>query len=231
MKKILITGASRGLGFALAEQFQIIDYDLYLVVRTIESKAEISKYLPLANILVCDITSDDYEELLNKWLENTSLDVVINNAGTGSNAPTLQSTKKYHLLKEFDTNCVAVLSTVKASLQSLKSSLNPTIINISSRRGSLSMQANKEAKGVGCSYSYRISKAAQNMLSLCLADELEDDGIKVATIHPGRLLTKLASSDANMTANDSAKKIVNLVESNKLTNRDYICLETGKLQW
>jgi hypothetical protein len=41
----------------------------------------------------------------------------------------------------------------------------------------------------------------------------------------------MASSDANMTPNDSVKKIVNLVESNQLTNRDYIYLETGKLQW
>ncbi|PMG08553.1 SDR family NAD(P)-dependent oxidoreductase [Vibrio breoganii] len=231
MKNILITGANRGLGFALAEQFSQVGFKLLLVVRSVESKqALLSKY-PLADVLVCDVTDDHYELSLVNWLENRALDVVINNAGSGTKAPTLESTESFFLKKEFNTNCVAVLSTVKGSLSALKRSSAPLIINISSRRGSLTMQSELAAKGSGCSYSYRVSKAAQNMLSLCLADDLEDFGIRVVSIHPGRLLTKMASKDAHMTPETSAKKLVNLVQSGELKNRDFISLETGKLPW
>ncbi|BCL69277.1 Short chain dehydrogenase [Vibrio nigripulchritudo MADA3029] len=231
MKYILITGANRGLGLALAEQFSNNEYSLLLVVRSEASKTKLLEKFPAADVLVFDVTDDSYPFYLEEWLGNRTLDIVINNAGSGSMAPTLASTEPHQLRKEFETNCIAVLSTVKASLIALKRSSSPLIINISSRRGSLTMQSELAAKGTGCSYSYRVSKAAQNMLSLCLADDLEDLGIAVVSIHPGRLLTKMASSDADMTADDSAKRLVELVESGTIKNRDFISLETGKLPW
>ena len=93
------------------------------------------------------------------------------------------------------------------------------------------MQADGAAKGSGCSFSYRIGKASQNMLTLCLVDELEPDGIKVASIHPGRLLTNLAANDAKMTPDKSAKLISQLVSLNEINSGDYLCMETGKLRW
>lgn len=52
------------------------------------------------------------------------------------------------------------------------------------------MQVAGAAKGIKCSFSYRIAKAVQNMLSLRMADDLESMGIKVISIHPGALFTK-----------------------------------------
>ncbi|EJA3105361.1 SDR family NAD(P)-dependent oxidoreductase [Vibrio vulnificus] len=231
MNKVLITGANRGLGLALAEQFSNSGFSLLLVVRSEESKTILLSMFPTARILVCDVTAEYYQEILSTWLSEQTVDIVINNAGSGTNAPSLESTEAQFLRKEFETNCIAVLSTVKGSLKSLQRSSSPLLINISSRRGSLSMQSELAAKGSGCSYSYRISKAAQNMLSLCLADDLEDLGIKVVSIHPGRLLTKMASIDAHMTPSSAAKKLVELVKNNSLKNRDFISLETGKLPW
>ena len=231
MKSVLITGANRGLGLALAQHFSVCAYNLFLVVRSITAKSDLISNFPDANILICDITSNEYESILTEWLGAAELDVVVNNAGSGTKAPTLESTKAAFLRKEFDTNCVGVLSTVKGALASLKRKPSSLVVNISSRRGSLTMQSELAAKGSGCSYSYRISKAAQNMLTLCLADDLEDLNIRVVAVHPGRLLTKMTSIDACMTPESSAKKLVELVQSNKLKTRDYICLETGKLPW
>jgi len=232
MKKVLITGANRGLGLALAQQFFEKQYDLYLVVRSVESQQKLINIFPNANILVFDITENTFELTLSQWLENISLDVVVNNAGTGSKAPTLAATKAGFLRKEFETNCIAILSTVKGSLDALKCAETPLVLNISSRRGSLTMQSELAAKGTGCSYSYRISKAAQNMLTLCLADDLEDLGVRVVAIHPGRLLTQMGASDALLSPAISAQRIVTLVENSELENRDYINIETGeKLPW
>lgn len=231
MKKVLITGASRGLGFALAEAFFNIGSALYMVVRSEDSKLALLGQFPNAEVLVADITAENYQSRLEAWLKGNSIDIVINNAGSGTYAPSLESTEAQYLRKEFETNCIAVLTTVKGSLTALQRSPSPLIINITSRRGSLTMQSELAAKGSGCSYSYRISKAAQNMLSLCLADDLEDMGIKVVSVHPGRLLTEMASSDAHMSPSESAEKLVHLIQENQFTNRDYICLETGKLPW
>jgi NAD(P)-dependent dehydrogenase (short-subunit alcohol dehydrogenase family) len=231
MKTVLITGANRGYGLALAQQFSLGAYELFLVIRSVTAKHDLLSKFPDANILICDVTADEYELRLKTWLSAATIDVVINNAGSGTISPTLASTKSAYLRKEFETNCIGVLSTVKGALPSLENNQGALIINISSRRGSLTMQSELAAKGSGCSYSYRISKAAQNMLSLCLADDLEEKGIRVVSIHPGRLLTEMASKDAHMTPEASAKKLISLVQSNQLKTRDYISLESGHLPW
>ncbi|MNE74096.1 C-factor [compost metagenome] len=93
------------------------------------------------------------------------------------------------------------------------------------------MQATGAAMGIKCSFSYRIAKAAQNMLSLCMADDLESMGIKVISVHPGALLTKMAPADATLTPEQSASRLVKILEDSNVKSRDFICLETGKLPW
>jgi len=228
---VLITGAAKGLGRELSRSFFHHRWNLYLVVRSVESEADLQNEFPEAKILISDIRSAEHEGKLKKWLGDCSVDVLVNNAGSGSKGPSLETATADQISTVFETNCVGVFSTVKGAYQSLIKAEKGLVINISSRRGSLSMQASGAAKGSGCSYSYRISKAAQNMLTLCLADDLEEVGIDVAAIHPGRLLTKMASKDAHMTPEKSAGLISDLVINNKIKNRDYLCLETGTLPW
>ena len=230
-QSVLITGAGKGLGFALASQLFLQQYNLYLVVRKQSAKELLIKSFPQAKVLVCDITAQTYSEQLATWLGDAHLDVIINNAGAGSKGNDLASATALQLQQAFNTHCVGAFSTVQSSLENLKRSSQPLIINISSRRGSMSMQAEGAAKGSGCSYSYRIGKAAQNMLSLCLADELEELGIRVAAVHPGRLLTQLAASDAVLDVEESASRLVKMIIENSIKTRDYLCMETGKLAW
>ena len=63
------------------------------------------------------------------------------------------------------------------------------------------------------SYSYRIGKCAQNMLSLCMANDPELSGATVISINPGLLKTASGSNDANHTAEDGAAAIVKLVDT------------------
>ncbi|TCS35200.1 SDR family NAD(P)-dependent oxidoreductase [Reinekea marinisedimentorum] len=231
MPSVLITGAAKGLGRELAKSFHGYDWDLYLVVRSSESKASLLNEFPNAHIIESDVRSLEHEEKVKNWLDDKSIDVLINNAGLGSKGPNLDTATIEQISSVFETNCLGVFSTVKGAQKALRKSKSALVLNISSRRGSMAMQASGAAKGSGCSYSYRISKAAQNMLTLCLADDLEEFGIKVAAIHPGRLLTNMASRDAHMTPERSAKLISELVVSGKINNRDYLCMETGSLPW
>ncbi len=231
MRNILITGANRGFGLALAKQASQQGYQLYLVVRSEKAKQQLNKVLTGTQVLVCDITRADYQAKLSQWLGDATLDVVINNAGSGTRAPSLESTEPEFLRKELETNCIAVLATVKGALTALQRSSRGLVINVSSRRGSLSMQASLAAKGSGCSYSYRISKAAQNMLTLCLADDLDEFGIGLVALHPGRMLTNMAAKDAHLTAEQSAQKLLTLIAKNQLKSREFVCLESGTLPW
>ncbi|MFG1497321.1 SDR family oxidoreductase [Saccharospirillum sp. HFRX-1] len=231
MSRVLITGAGKGLGKELARSFDSYQWDLFLIVRSPEAKEDLLKEFPEAHILESDVRSPDHDVRVKDWLSDLSIDVLINNAGVGSKGSSLDTATIEQISTAFETNCLGVFSTVKGAYTALCKSENALIINISSRRGSMSMQASGAAKGTGCSYSYRISKAAQNMLTLCLADDLEEDGIKVAAIHPGRLLTKMASKDAHMTPEKSAELISELVVNGKVENRDYLCMESGSLRW
>lgn len=231
MPSILITGAAKGLGRELARSFDGYGWNLFLIVRNSESKANLNIEFPEADILVSDVRSLNHDESVKTWLNEVTVDVLINNAGSGSKGPSLETATVEQISSVFETNCLGVFSTVKGTHEALCKSDKALVVNISSRRGSMSMQASGAAKGSGCSYSYRISKAAQNMLTLCLSDDLEEDGIKVAAIHPGRLLTKMASKDAHMTPAKSAELISELIVNEKIKNRDYLCMETGSLPW
>ncbi|MFB9137614.1 SDR family oxidoreductase [Vibrio olivae] len=231
MKRILITGANRGFGLALAQLAYQQGHSLYLVVRSDSACDILRQQFPEARVVICDITDDGYPQRLEAWLGEEVLDVVINNAGSGTKAPTLADTESAYLRKEFETNCIGPFATVKGALKAMTRATRPLLINISSRRGSLTLQSQLAAKGSGCSYSYRISKAAQNMLTLCLADDLEELGIRCVALHPGRMVTSMAASDAHMTPQQSAAHLLELIEHDQLQHRDFVSLEQGSLPW
>ncbi|WP_158584148.1 SDR family NAD(P)-dependent oxidoreductase [Salinibius halmophilus] len=227
--KVLITGAGRGYGLALAQQFSTHANHMVLVVRSQSQQADLLKRFDNASVLLADISDGGYVEQLAQHLANhlgdSQLDLMINNAGTAAHAPTLATTTTAAMTREFNSHCLGAVHTVQGSLAAL--SVGATIINISSRFGSLSRQASGVAKG--CSYSYRMAKAAQNMFTLALVDEFPQ--FTSVAIHPGRLLTELASPDAHLTPQASAERLLALYQSGSLKSGQFISLEDGELAW
>ena len=62
-------------------------------------------------------------------------------------------------------------------------------------------------------YSYSIAKCAQNMLTVCLDQELRKEGIRVFAVHPGRLRTAAAAVDADTEPQVAAARLSEWVES------------------
>lgn len=227
---IMITGGNRGLGFELVRVFLEKGNDVATIVRSGSAKKIIEKKFPQCIPLLADITN--YTELASlKYLKNNRIDVVINNAGKGSSGTSVSDTESSEIEKQFKVHCLGAFNVVKSSYTALSKSNQPTIVNISSRLGSMSKNSLGEFTGKGFSYGYRIGKCAQNMLTQCLSQELGPKGFKVCALHPGRLLTSSGAPDAHMTPYDSAQKIYGLIVEGKIENGGYYCIETGTMQW
>ncbi|CAG9001610.1 MAG: hypothetical protein CENE_03633 [Candidatus Celerinatantimonas neptuna] len=232
MDVVVVTGAGQGLGRALAFQWASSAYPVIAVIRNPNQRSELEAFCPLIEVLIADITSGDYSDLLRQQLQNRSVCLVINNAGSGSQGRNLPSVTADQLVNEFNTHCVGALVTVNTALDGLRRAKKACVLNISSRRGSLTMQAEGAALGSQCSYSYRIGKAAQNMLTLCMTDDLQSYGIDVYAIHPGRVATKMVAAEACFTAGQAALKIFESWQGDNLLLRQLFSLESEKvLPW
>ena len=207
MNVVLITGTSKGLGLELARGYLEAGYFVVGVSRrrpAIEAKSY--------NHLIGDVTDDESEGRLRSRLLSLpirKIDIVVNNAGTGSFGSSLSLVEPNEVLKQFEVHCLGALRILRGAREFLHSA---KIVNVTSRLASTAQNLRGDFIGGGFSYGYRIAKCAQNMLSLCLMHDPELSGIKVISVVPGQLRTDSASSDANRTAKAGAKAVIDTVD-------------------
>jgi len=134
--KVLITGASSGIGRSMAYIFAKKNYDLILVARTKDKLEKIKKEINNVNveIKVCDLTN--IEECKNLHKEYPNIDILVNNAGFGL----VGSFEKIDLdkeLKMIDTNIKAVHILTKLYLKDFIKKDKGQILNVASISGFL----------------------------------------------------------------------------------------------
>lgn len=233
--KVLITGASRGLGYELLKEFYLSNYDIFPLVRSEESSRKLLSEFPHRCFpIVADIGLDSCKEIIKNTLEQHTkeIDIVINNAGISGKEYQIEKVTSEEVMNLINIHCLGVMRTVQGSLDFLNNSSNPRIINVSSRLGSLTKMVSDEFKDRYFSYSYRVAKASQNMLTVCLYQELRKKGIHVSAIHPGKLKTGTASADADMEATEAARYIFDLIESIKLQQSGmFVEPNIGEMPW
>ena len=103
------------------------------------------------------------------------------------------------------------------------------IINISSRLGSLHDQAAGRYAELKTSYAYRVSKAAQNMATICLANELGPD-IR-AGAPPGTLATAMGQRDASGDVQQAAQRLLSIADDPDGNSPRYRSLDGNDLPW
>ncbi|CAI8715039.1 Short-chain dehydrogenase [Bacillus sp. IT-79MI2] len=184
--------------------------------------------------ILADLSSDDSINLIKEQLKQQTevVDLIINNAGIPGKETEILHTTSEELMALFNMHCLGVIRAVKGAYANLIQSENPRIINISSRLDSLSKMAAKEFPQGQFSYSYRIAKAAQNMLNLCLQQEFEEKGIVVTAIYPGKLKTEMGAYDADITPDEGAYNIYNwIMSTNDEISGKFIDPSLGELDW
>lgn len=222
MKTILITGINRGLGKELFEQFLSKDYFVYGVVRNKDEheKMSIDKH-PNSELIFADISKDESIFSIKNIVKDKKIDLLINNAGIPGLAYELKDIEPSELIDLFNVHCVGSLRVIKALIKNLLISSKPIVININSRFGSITRQSNGTYDNITISYSYRIAKAAQNMLTNSLRKEYNGK-ILFVSINPGKLKTDNTSADADIDPSKSATMIIDYWEKNKLKEENGI---------
>lgn len=216
MQYVLITGASRGLGKALLQTFWENGDFVFPLIRSKEVAQLIkNNFSDRCAPIICDVVDECAIEEIRTTVSHYTdkLDIVINNAGVAGDAYRIKEISKEEIMKLFEIHCFGALNISKSCIPFLKNSSLGKIINVSSRLGSLSKMSSDEFRDRDFSYSYRIAKASQNMMSICLNNEMLDSSIGVISIHPGQINTESGSSDAKESPYEAGVRIMNWINS------------------
>ena len=184
-KSVLITGASRGIGKAIAQEFAKNKYDLYLTCKNNFSLLEqlkeefIKEYQINCQIFQCDMGNATEVESLFQTLP--TLDVIVNNAGI-SHVGLLTDMSVSEWKTVMSTNLDSLFYTGKFGVPKMLSRHKGKIINISSIWGNV---------GASMEVAYSASKGAVNSFTKALAKELAPSNIQVNAIACGMINTDM----------------------------------------
>jgi 3-oxoacyl-[acyl-carrier protein] reductase len=181
---IVITGASRGIGFELVKQFLNTGYTVFCLTRNLEPLKAINH--SNLKFLSTDLNSQDSMNAAISFIKKdvTHIDFVINNAGSLVNKP-YESISYDELQKVYQVNVFAPYYLTQQLLSILGKEKKSHIVNISSMGG-----FQGSAKFAGLS-AYSSSKAAIAGLTECLAEELKDRNISVNCLAIGAVQTEM----------------------------------------
>jgi NAD(P)-dependent dehydrogenase (short-subunit alcohol dehydrogenase family) len=161
-----------------------------------------------------------------------ALDVLINNAGSRGYLFSIDDVPEEEITELFEVHCLGALRATRSALPFLRRSAAPLVVNLTSRLGSIGRTSAGDFSGQRISYSYRIAKAAQNMLTLCLHQELGLEGVAVCAVHPGLLLTESGPPDAATSAEEGARRLADwILSADSSVSGTYRELDSGYSEW
>jgi NAD(P)-dependent dehydrogenase (short-subunit alcohol dehydrogenase family) len=178
----LITGASSGFGRLIAERALAGGAHVIAVGRRADRLADLAGSAPAGRVseVVLDLTAGDAEQRLAAAVDRAGgLDVLVNNAGYGLFGA-VEQTGDDQVRAVLETNVLANLTVLRAALPALRTSRG-RVVQLSSLNGQFAFP------GSGL---YSASKAAVELLSEALAQELAPTGVRVTIVEPGVFATE-----------------------------------------
>ncbi len=185
-KVALVTGASRGIGKAIAVQLKALGATVIGTATSEHGAERISEYLGQGNGLVLNVTSDDSITAMFEQIKENhgTVDILVNNAGiTRDNLMMRMKDDEWNDI--IDTNLTSVYKLSKIVLRPMMKKRTGRIINIGSVVGSM---------GNAGQVNYATAKAGLLGFTKSLAREVASRGITVNTIAPGFIDTDMTQS-------------------------------------
>ena len=213
MKKILVTGASRGIGLELCRQLLEENHQVIGTYREEKSAVPLfglAKEAAQLDLVCLDVNSTEsinhaFQAIKQKF---SSLDQVFNNAGI-LDWSSLSEVTVEAFRNIYETNVIGVFQVSREARMLLQNGKDPLIINLSSRLGSIALRGNTQ---LGGAIAYQCSKAALNMLTKQTSIDYQEYGIRVISMSPGWVKTDMGGADAKYEVSESVRLLLSRVK-------------------
>ena len=212
--KVMITGASSGIGKALAMEYARRGATLGLIARRHDLLRELEESLPVRPyIYAADVTNASaIANAAEHFTDRAGIpDIVIGNAGIGAGTLTSRSEDNTVFEEIMKVNLIGLMLTFQPFVEAMRNRGTGILVGIASVAG---------FRGLPGAAAYSASKAAAISYLESLRVELHGSGISVVTICPGYIATPLTSGNPYrmpflMNATEAAKKITSAIDARK----------------
>jgi NAD(P)-dependent dehydrogenase (short-subunit alcohol dehydrogenase family) len=204
-QRVLIAGASRGIGLEMAVQYAAEGWQ---VIAACREPDQARHWLPpTVDLQPLDVTVAESIATLAWHLDDAPLDLLIVNAGLyGPDTETFIAPGDDEFDRVMRTNVLGPMRLIQAFAPNVAAAKG-CIVSLTTRLASLHQTSN--AFGL----LYRSSKAALNMVSRAAACEYGPQGACVVCIHPGWVRTDMGGHDAPLSVSDSVEQMRGLISS------------------
>ena len=204
--KVLITGASRGIGLEMVRYGMDQGWDVLACCRNPQQAEKLLSMAQLSNgrvsVYLADMSELATLQALAYELRHEAIDMLINNAGVyGSDKHRFGQVDVYDWVETFKVNSIAPMKMSELFVEQLAMGQSKIIACLSSKMASM------EDNSSGGSYIYRSSKAALNAVVKSLSIDLADKAIKCVALHPGWVKTDMGGPNAEISTKESVTKI------------------------
>ena len=232
MRRVIVTGASRGLGLEFTRQL-LARGDCVIAACRDPQRAEALQALAgshpdrlhLRTLDVADAGS------MAAFVEQTAhvfkgIDLLLNNAGKLVRGERFGGVEATSLQSSFATNAAGPYLLTQAFAQLLAKGKHAVVANISSQLGSIARTDSFYTP------TYAISKAALNMATVLLAHALADSGVCVIAFHPGWVKTDMGGADAPLAPTASVAGILNVISGLKMEDSGtFVDYQGNSMPW
>lgn len=233
---VLVTGANRGIGRAVAEACLGRGDHVIATARRRASLADLPGGTAQLTALELDVADDASIDAARRAAEEVApaLDLLVNSAGLYSlrskawdaAATTLEHLTSEELMTVFRVNAVGPMLLLRALRPLLRRSRRARVLNLTSLLGSVS------ARTSGGDYAYAASKAALNIMTRAAAAELAGDGITCIALTPGWVRTEMGGAAASLSPAESAARLLRTADALRPADSGRLLDEDGRdLPW
>lgn len=216
MANVVITGANRGIGLALVKEYVAAGNRVYALCRAPDKAAEL---VALAGKTNGQLTLHSLDmaagaavaETVKAAVGATPVDVLLNVAGVLGGETGAVTNNQFGEDDFADWHNAFEIMTIGPFR--LIQALLPNLLAAKGKAMTVSSQLAASTWPYGGMYAYGATKAGVNRVMMSLAIDLRDQGVCVASIHPGYVQTDMGGPNADITPQESAAGIKNVIEN------------------
>ncbi len=210
MVNVLITGANRGIGLELTRLYAEGGDNVFAFCRSPQAAGKLQELAMRSDgrvrLHAMDVADESSISAAAGAVGDQPIDILINNAGIrGGDIQSLERIDTADWIEAFKVMTIGPFRVVQVFLKHLGAAKNPKVVTLTSQIAATTWPT-------GGFYSYGSTKAGVNRVMLGLARDLKDRVI-VTLIHPGWVKTDMGGPGADITPQESAAGIRNVIAS------------------